>query len=381
MRRPPRGGGQRVSLTGELVVGADGRGSRVAKLAGVRSRKVRNDRIAYGAYFEGPRPRARQRRRLWMLDPDMAAAFPTDERPHVLRGDAGQEARGGVPGGSRARPRGGDPSDPRRAADRRESKMLGRPQGKLDMTNVANGPVAPGLALVGDAALAIDPLWGVGCGWAMQSAEWLADSVAPALSGSEPLARGLRRYSAVTARALRGHTLMINDYAGGRCMQPRRADAVLAATRDEGVARTMEAFGSAADRAGAHAAHGDAARGRGLTLRERRCNGAAVRRNARPARAGGSVVGAPQRQSARRARCRMSAPREIEVEAGGILAPASKPGRATHAEAVVFVHGNPGSSRDWTELVGGGGRARAGGRDRHARASAKRRCRPGSGPK
>ena len=72
--------------------------------------------------------------------------------------------------------------------------MLGRPQGKLDMTNVANAPVAPGLALVGDAALAIDPLWGVGCGWAVQSAEWLADSVAPALSGSEPLHEGCARY-------------------------------------------------------------------------------------------------------------------------------------------------------------------------------------------
>jgi len=49
------------------------------------------------------------------------------------------------------------------------------------MTNVAHTPSAPGMALVGDAALAIDPLWGVGCGWALQSAEWLADSVAPAL--------------------------------------------------------------------------------------------------------------------------------------------------------------------------------------------------------
>ena len=36
-------------------------------------------------------------------------------------------------------------------------------------------PVAPGLALVGDAALATDPLFGVGCGWAFQTAEWLAD--------------------------------------------------------------------------------------------------------------------------------------------------------------------------------------------------------------
>ena len=51
------------------------------------------------------------------------------------------------------------------------------------MTNVAHTPTAPGLALVGDAALAIDPLWGVGCGWALQSAQWLAQSVTPRWSG------------------------------------------------------------------------------------------------------------------------------------------------------------------------------------------------------
>ena len=38
--------------------------------------------------------------------------------------------------------------------------------------------VAPGVALVGDAAMVGDPLWGTGCGWAMQSAEWLSDAVA-----------------------------------------------------------------------------------------------------------------------------------------------------------------------------------------------------------
>jgi hypothetical protein len=27
---------------------------------------------------------------------------------------------------------------------------------------------------VGDAAIAADPMWGVGCGWAFQSGEWLA---------------------------------------------------------------------------------------------------------------------------------------------------------------------------------------------------------------
>jgi flavin-dependent dehydrogenase len=122
--------------------------------------------------------------------------------------------------------------------------MLGKPQGKLDMTNVANRPVAPGLALVGDAALAIDPLWGVGCGWALQSAEWLADSVAPALLGEEPVSRGLRRYRRRHGRALRGHAAMMYDYAGGRRLNPIERMLFTAATYDDDLARIMEAFGS-----------------------------------------------------------------------------------------------------------------------------------------
>ena len=50
------------------------------------------------------------------------------------------------------------------------------------------------VALIGDAALTSDPSQGVGCGWAFQSAEWLADEVAPALLDGRPVAAALRRY-------------------------------------------------------------------------------------------------------------------------------------------------------------------------------------------
>jgi flavin-dependent dehydrogenase len=126
----------------------------------------------------------------------------------------------------------------------RASRLIGPAQGKLDMTNVAHVPTAPGLALVGDAALAIDPLWGVGCGWALQSAEWLVDSVAPALLGGEPLTAGLKRYRRRHTRALRGHAMMIYDYAGGRRLNPGERLLFSTATYDQGVAAVMEAFGT-----------------------------------------------------------------------------------------------------------------------------------------
>jgi 2-polyprenyl-6-methoxyphenol hydroxylase-like FAD-dependent oxidoreductase len=225
------------------VVGADGRDSRVAKLAGVRRKSYPHGRFAYGGYFEGPAPAGAPDASIWLLDPDFAAAFPTDsgltfyacmptkERLPSFKEDPAKslvEFVAQVPD----------------APPIRESRLVGGVQGKIDMTNVAHSPTAPGLALIGDAALAIDPLWGVGCGWAFQSAEWLADSVAPALTGSGSLRRGLARYRRRHARALRGHAMMIYDYAGGRKLSGAERLLFRTAAENERVADIMGAFGT-----------------------------------------------------------------------------------------------------------------------------------------
>jgi menaquinone-9 beta-reductase len=233
--------GDTLTLGARLVVGADGRGSRVAKLAGVKTKTVRHNRFAYGGYFEGPEPAGSPDGSLWLLDPHMAACFPTDggqvfyaamptmELLPDFRADPARalvEFIGAIP----------------EAPPIRASRLTGPIQGKIDMTNVAHRPTAPGLALVGDAALAIDPLWGVGCGWAFQSAEWLSDSVAPALAGAEPLARGLARYRRRHARGLRGHAQLIYDYAGGREINAIERMLFASAARDQRQARTFESF-------------------------------------------------------------------------------------------------------------------------------------------
>jgi menaquinone-9 beta-reductase len=186
---------------------------------------------------------------VWVLDPDMGAAFPTD---------SGLTFYAAMPTKEREKEFREDPASALvdfldRVPDAppiRASRMIAPAQGKLDLTNVAHTPTAPGLALVGDAALAIDPLWGVGCGWALQSAEWLADSVSPALvepdraAGSRALAQGLKRYRRRHARALRGHSATIYDFAGGRRFNPGERMLFSAATFDQGVSRIMEAFGT-----------------------------------------------------------------------------------------------------------------------------------------
>jgi len=235
--------GDALTLRARLVVGADGRGSRVAKLSGVDTKTVRHGRFAYGGYFEGPEPEGSPDASLWLLDPDMAACFPTD---------SGQIFYAAMPTMERLPEFRADPAKALvefvaavpEAPPIRASRLAQPVQGKIDMTNIAHTPTAPGLALVGDAALAIDPLWGVGCGWALQSAEWLSDSVAPALLGAEPLAKGLKRYRRRHTRALRGHAMLMYDYAGGRKITPPERLLFSSAARDERLARTFEAFGT-----------------------------------------------------------------------------------------------------------------------------------------
>jgi flavin-dependent dehydrogenase len=123
-----------------------------------------------------------------------------------------------------------------------ESQQIGPVLGKIEMPNVKRAPASRGMALVGDAALATDPLWGVGCGWAFQSAEWLADSVAPALRGEEALDKGLRRYRRAFLRSLAAHSMMIDDYAGGRRFRGVERALFATAVEDEAASLRLEAF-------------------------------------------------------------------------------------------------------------------------------------------
>jgi menaquinone-9 beta-reductase len=232
-----------IELGARLVVGADGRDSKIAKLSGGPTKTTPHGRIAYGGYYEGPAPVTSPDAALWLLDPDMAAAFPTDgglvfyatmpskERLPEFRADpqaALEKLVSSIP----------------EAPPIAQSRLVGQVQGKIDMTNVLHRPTAPGLALVGDAAGALDPLFGVGCGFALQTSEWLADSVSQALQGSESLEKGLKRYRRRHARRLGGHTRVILDYATGRKLNGGERMLFSAAANDERTAKVFEAFGS-----------------------------------------------------------------------------------------------------------------------------------------
>lgn len=237
--------GNRRRLRAPLTVGADGRDSRVADLADVPTKTYPHARFAYGGYFEGPAPNYAPDASVWFLDPQWAAAFPTDSN---LTFYAAMPTKDWLPEFK---------ADPEAALVRFLSDVPDAPPiseassraiepviGKIDMTNRMRQVTAPGLALIGDAGLATDPLFGVGCGWAFQSAEWLSQSVAPALRGEETLEKGLNRYRKRHKRELGGHAFFIHDYSNGRRFNPAERLTFSAAAIDPKSAELFDAFGT-----------------------------------------------------------------------------------------------------------------------------------------
>jgi hypothetical protein len=131
------------------------------------------------------------------------------------------------------------PDGPRVDPSKRVSKVLG----KLDAPNERRRPAGRGYALVGDAALASDPLWGVGIGWALQSAEWLAEEAGPALGDERELDRALKRYARRHRKALIGHDTICSRYSSGRKFLPGEKLFFRAAARDDELARRFALFG------------------------------------------------------------------------------------------------------------------------------------------
>jgi 2-polyprenyl-6-methoxyphenol hydroxylase-like FAD-dependent oxidoreductase len=207
--------GNRYEIRARLVVGADGAHSRVARLAGLRERARPHRRVYFMAYFRGAPLTSGDNAQLWLMDPDVAAAFPNEDGITVVAATP-HEAR--LPEfkadleGAYARFVAALPDGPPVHRGERISPIIG----KIGIANLTRDPVAPGLALIGDAALASDPVAGVGIGWALQSAEWLVDATAEDLCGQRSVRAGLARYRRLRKARLGGHARMVSSYASGR---------------------------------------------------------------------------------------------------------------------------------------------------------------------
>jgi menaquinone-9 beta-reductase len=229
------------TVTARVVVGADGRGSRTSELAGIPTRKQPNIRFGYMGYYEGASLDPSIGVQIWFLEPDVAIVTPTDSgltqyiaMPHISRRDEFKAD----PERALRRFIEALPDAPAIGNGRLAEKMIG----KLDLTNEVRAATGDRVALIGDAALAHDPVAAIGCGWAFQSAEWLADSLKRALAGDEPIERGLKRYARRHRRELRGHTLLLSDFAKREKLSPVQGLLFSAATTDDLVASRVGGY-------------------------------------------------------------------------------------------------------------------------------------------
>lgn len=235
--------GRERELSARLVVAADGRGSPVGEMAGVRARVTRNNRFTYFAYFRDLKLTSGQTGQMWVLEPDTAIAYPNDggltlvacfvERTRLP--EFKQDPDGNFACLIESLPMG-----PKIREAERISSLLG----KLEMPNSSRRPAVPGLAFIGDAAMTSDPLWAVGCGWAFQSAAWLTDCTADALIDDHgDVDRALTRYRKTHRSKLLGFYLQSSNFSTRRKLLPHEKLILSSAAKDPVMARRFTAFG------------------------------------------------------------------------------------------------------------------------------------------
>lgn len=225
----------------KLVVGADGYQSTVAKLADIPLKERDNNRFIYWAYYKNV-PASGKTAQMWLVDPDVVYHFPSDNGITLLAVIITKDKLTAFKEDIVANFESliaQMPDAPRFDVGERITDVMGM----INYPNFERQTWVPGLALIGDAAVTSDPIWGVGCGWAMQSAEWLVDCTSEALLAEQDLKRSLKQYNRKHS-FIRTHNSVIADYSSGRMLNGLEALYFKAGTLDRRMARLSHNLGS-----------------------------------------------------------------------------------------------------------------------------------------
>lgn len=222
-----------------LVIGADGYTSKVAVLAGLPGRVSANKRFAYQAGYQDVALPSDWTGAGWVREPNVNVnyIFCNNDGVAML---AAFHLKDGLAGFKRDR----EAALLRSFASLTDAPDLSGAQRVTDVIGTTDYPsitrkriVRPGVALVGDAAMVGDPLWGTGCGWAFQSAEWLAEAVVAALQsgGDKEVDAGARSYQRKHRRKLLPHQLVNVQFSQSTEMNPLLRTIYGAAPHDQRV--------------------------------------------------------------------------------------------------------------------------------------------------
>lgn len=232
---------RKIRVQAKLVVAADGHYSKMGEMAGVPTRKWPNNRFAYMTYFHDLPLKSGNNSQIWFQDPDMVYAFPTDDDLTLLllapTIDKIGEFKRDI-SGSFYRYWEDLPNGPTVFPEKQITEIVGMVKGHIIQRQAS----LPGLAFIGDAALSSDPVWGVGLGWAFQSAGWLVDETVAVLKGEGDLDRALLKYRWRHRLSVASHHWHIKSYANGRGYYPFEKLYYAAAALDSALAGRMQAY-------------------------------------------------------------------------------------------------------------------------------------------
>jgi flavin-dependent dehydrogenase len=233
-------------IDSKLVIGADGYTSKIAALAGMPGKVSPNIRFGYQAGYRNVGLPAGMSGAQWYQAPDVnyvfrnndgitvLASFPVKERLPEFKAD--REA-----------------ALLRTMADLPDGPDLSQAERATDVIGTTDYPsitrrhiVGPGVALVGDAAMVGDPVWGTGCGWAFQSADWLSDAVSEALQSghNEAIDAAARQYQRRHHRSLYPHQFTNIDFSRKAKASPIHGLIIAGAVRDQKIADRLIAVGT-----------------------------------------------------------------------------------------------------------------------------------------
>ncbi|ROM90327.1 NAD(P)/FAD-dependent oxidoreductase [Pseudomonas brassicacearum] len=185
----------RQRIHARLVVAADGRQSRLAKLLDSEVALYPNERACLFGYFSGIEAPEGKRSIFVMHERDLACTYPLVEGRTLLVLFADKARIESWRGTEERMQRfleyfNALPEAPSTTAAVPLSKLMGY----SDYPSQVRQPVVGTVPFVGDAALSLDPMSGVGCGFALSSADLLARSFVGRSLDKAGIAEGLVEY-------------------------------------------------------------------------------------------------------------------------------------------------------------------------------------------
>lgn len=224
-----------------LVVLADGRNSPGARMADVPTKKRENNRFVYFSYYENMPLKTGKKAQFWQTGRDMGFAYPFDGDLTMLCSFVSHEDHD-----KWAKDRRGALeaffSDLPNSPDQSHATPASEMRGMRKLHDYWRPATYRGLALVGDACMSCDPMSGVGCGFAMQAADWMASTVGPALAYQNDVPKALAAYAKLHKASLAGHEYFIRDASRAREANLMERMISKAAAKDALVAHRLHLF-------------------------------------------------------------------------------------------------------------------------------------------